>query len=72
MHDGSIATLEEVIDHYAGRAHDNPGKDPRLHKIALTPQNRADLLEFLRSLTDDALLHDPRFSNPWQPAAGPQ
>ena len=67
MHDGSIPTLEEVLDHYTGggRAHDNPNKDPRLHKLDLTPQNRADLLEFLRTLTDEDLLRDPRFSNPW-------
>jgi len=34
--------------------------------IALAPRNRADLIEFLRSLTDDELLHDPRFGNPWE------
>jgi cytochrome c peroxidase len=67
MHDGSIATLEAVLDHYAagGRAHDNPQKDPRMQKITLTEQNRADLLEFLRSLTDSELTHDPRFADPW-------
>ncbi len=32
----------------------------------MTPQNRADLLAFLQSLTDDNLLHDPRFADPWQ------
>ena len=68
MHDGSIATLEEVLDHYAagGRARSNPYKDSRMKPIALTPRNRADLIEFLRSLTDEQLLHDPRFANPWQ------
>jgi cytochrome c peroxidase len=67
MHDGSITTLEAVLDHYAagGRAHDNPNRDPRLRKIDLTPQNRADLLAFLRALTDEEVLRDPRFSNPW-------
>lgn len=77
MHDGSIATLEQVLDHYvaggrtikdgpyAGRGHDNPNKDPRIAGIGLTPRNRADLLAFLRSLTDKAVLHDARFANPW-------
>lgn len=77
MHDGSIATLEEVLDHYAaggrtiahgpraGRGHDNPYRDARMTGIALTSQNRQDLLEFLRSLTDSELTHDPRFTNPW-------
>jgi cytochrome c peroxidase len=77
MHDGSIATLEEVLDHYAaggrtladgpyaGRGHDNPNKDRRIAAIALTPQNREDLLAFLRSLTDTQATRDPRWSDPW-------
>jgi len=67
MHDGSIATLEEVLDHYSagGRAHENPNKDRRMHKMDLTFQNRVDLIAFLRSLTDEESLHDQRFSNPW-------
>src|SRR4029077_16587885 len=41
MHDGSIATLEEVIEHYAtgGRAHDNPNRDRRMENISLSRQN---------------------------------
>ncbi len=70
MHDGSIATLSEVLDHYAagGRAHTNPNKDERMTGFAMTAQNRADLLAFLESLTDAELLHDARFSDPF-PAA---
>jgi len=77
MHDGSIATLEGVLDHYAaggrtietgpnaGRGHDNPNKDHLIGGFPLTPQDREDLIAFLESLTDDAVLHDPRFANPW-------
>jgi cytochrome c peroxidase len=67
MHDGSVTTLEAVLDHYAagGRGHDNPNKDRLMHGFHLTPQNREDLIAFLRSLTDEELIHDPRFSNPW-------
>jgi len=67
MHDGSIATLEEVLVHYAagGRAHDNPDKDQFVRGFSMTPQNRADLIAFLESLTDEKLLHDPRFADPW-------
>ena len=66
MHDGSIPTLEAVLDHYSsgGRAHANPNKDPRMHKFELTAQNRADLLAFLPILTDEEFIHDPSFSNP--------
>ena len=67
MHDGSIATLEGVLDHYAagGRAHENPNKDHLIGGFTLSPQNRADLVAFLESLTDEVVLHDPRFANPW-------
>lgn len=77
MHDGSIATLEEVVDHYAaggrtiadgplaGRGHENPHLDRRMTGLHLTAQHRQDLLAFLRSLTDTEVAGDPRFSNPW-------
>jgi len=31
----------------------------------MTQQNRADLVAFLKSLTDEGLLHDPAYSDPW-------
>jgi cytochrome c peroxidase len=77
MHDGSIATLEGVIDHYAaggrtidsgpnaGRGHDNPNKDHLIGGFSISRQEREDLIAFLESLTDEAVLHDPRFANPW-------
>ncbi|MFO0604041.1 MAG: di-heme enzyme [Polyangiales bacterium] len=77
MHDGSVATLPEVIDHYAaggrtiasgpyagvGRA--NPYKSVFVIGFTPTPQERADLLAFLESLTDSTFLRDPRFADPW-------
>jgi cytochrome c peroxidase len=70
MHDGSMATLEEVIDHYAaGGRFDHPNKTHILHPFALTDGDRHDLVEFLKSLTDEELLHDPRWSNPWRTAS---
>ncbi len=68
MHDGSIPTLEAVLDHYAagGRAgHNNPDKDPLIHGFPLSPSDKKDLIEFLKALTDEAVLHDPQFSNSW-------
>jgi cytochrome c peroxidase len=68
MHDGSIATLEGVLNHYAagGRnGHDSPNKDPLIGGFTLSPQDRDDLIAFLKSLTDDQVIRDPRFSNPW-------
>jgi cytochrome c peroxidase len=65
MHDGSIATLDGVLSHYAGGGHNNPNRDPLMGGFTLSTQGRQDLIEFLKSLTDEAVLHDRRFANPW-------
>jgi len=65
MHDGSIASLEDVVEHYAKGGNESAGKDERLKKLPLTKQNKTDLVEFLKSLTDREVLRDERFSNPW-------
>ena len=73
MHDGSIPTLEAVIrEHYAvaGRAAKN-GKGPSPMRSSLiagfevSPQEVNDLVEFLNSLTDERLVKDPKYSDPW-------
>lgn len=67
MHDGSIATLAEVIQHYAqgGRAKDNPNKSRILTGFELRGTDQSDLVEFLKSLTDENVLTNPRWSDPW-------
>jgi len=50
---------------HAGAGHDNPNKDPLIGGFKLSRQERSDLIEFLKSLTDEAVLHDGRFANPW-------
>ncbi|WP_224244573.1 methanobactin export MATE transporter MbnM [Hyalangium gracile] len=72
MHDGSIATLSEVLDHYAagGRAQAqgsgaSPYQSELLRGFTLTPQEKEDVLAFLESLTDTEFLTDPRFSDPF-------
>jgi cytochrome c peroxidase len=67
MHDGSIATLEEALDHYvAGGRTANPLKSTGLKPLTLTADERKDLIAFLESLTDQEALHDPRWSDPWK------
>ncbi len=53
MHDGSLKTLKDVIDFYAGGGNSNPEQDPEMKKIHLTGPERADLLAFLESLTGE-------------------
>jgi cytochrome c peroxidase len=49
MHNGSVKTLEEAVAHEG---------------TVFSAQDRSDLIEFLRTLTDEELLHDSRFSRP--------
>jgi len=70
MHDGSIATLDAVIDHYAsgGRARSTLTSE-FLPGFKLNAEERVDLVAFLKSLTDQEFIANPRFGNPWK--AGP-
>lgn len=65
MHDGSIPTLNAVFDHYArgGRAR-SAQTDQLIVGFALSKQERADLIAFLRSLTDQRLLTNPAYGPP--------
>lgn len=75
MHDGSIATLSEAIDHYAsggrtiftgpysGIGKDNANKSQLVSGFSLGASEKDDLLSFLDSLTDYSVLEDPRFSD---------
>jgi len=77
MHDGSIETLEEVLDHYArgGRLIEsgpnagdgmlNPNKNSLLNGFSMTEQEKADMIAFLHALTDEDLLTNPAFSDPF-------
>ncbi len=85
MHDGTIATLEAVLDFYAaggrhvtgqetdtflaqypGDGRLNPYKDSLIARINLSDQDKADLVAFLKTLTDEQFLNEPTLSNPFQ------
>lgn len=77
MHDGSIATLGQVIDHYsrggrliesgpnAGDGAKNPIKSSLIGSFQITALEKQDLIEFFKSLTDWGFICDPRFSDPF-------
>ena len=54
MHDGSLKTLREVVDYYAGGGNSNPHLDKDMKSLELTGKERNDLVAFLESLTGDA------------------
>jgi len=78
MHDGSVASLGEVLEIYAaggrnvmhgkfvGDGRKNPNKSELIGTIKLTKEEQADLVSFLKTLTDYQFLSDPRFSDPWR------
>lgn len=51
MHDGSIKTLEEVVELYDKGGEDNPLLDGGIRKLNLTDQEKKDLVEFMKALT---------------------
>jgi cytochrome c peroxidase len=66
MHDGSRATLADVINHYIAPPA-NANLDPRLARppLNLNAQQRNDLVAFLRTLSGSAVYTDPKWSSPF-------
>ena len=69
MHDGRFATLEEVIEFYSHGLRQSPYVNPLMHHIneggvQLTPQEKEDLLNFIKTLRDDEFMTNPEFSRP--------
>jgi cytochrome c peroxidase len=72
MHDGSIHTLHEVVQHYNTGIKSNPTLDPHLMhdgepiQMMLTKEEVDDLVAFLHTLTDFEFAADKRFSDPFK------
>ncbi len=70
MHDGRFATLEEVVDHYNEGIKTSTTVDPALlatqnSGLMLTDQDKTDLVNFLKTLTDHEMTTDSEFSDPF-------
>lgn len=71
MHDGRFTTLREVINHFDHGIQNSPNLDFQLRdgsvpkQMNLTEAQKDDLEAFLNTLTDDAMAHDPKFSDPF-------
>ena len=51
MHDGSMDTLEEVVEHYVKGGTPNPHLSDKIKKLKVTTQDKLDLVEFMRACT---------------------
>lgn len=81
MHDGSVDSLDAVLDHYmsggrtitdgpyAGVGKESPVVEKFVRPFPLSDGERADLLAFLNSLTDQEFLTNPKFADPFLPVA---
>lgn len=74
MHDGRLATLEQVVEHYVSGIQSSPALDPRFRlptgaplRLQLTSADKAALVAFMRTLTDTTLAADPKFASPFRP-----
>lgn len=61
MHDGSMNTLEEVIEHYANGGKNHFNKSEQINGFFLSDSEKNDLIHFLKSLTDNEFLENTFF-----------
>jgi cytochrome c peroxidase len=67
MHDGRLATLEDVVEHYSKNIKQHPNLDGRLRRpMNFTAGQKAALVAFMKTLTDRKFLTDTKFSDPFQ------
>ena len=56
MFDGSLVSLEEVVDHYVAGGAQHPNQDPRIRPREISAQDREDLVAFMNALSDEAFV----------------
>jgi cytochrome c peroxidase len=76
MHDGRFTNLADVIEHYNSGVQNHPNLDNRLRtrrrgdrtprRLNLSTQEKQDLESFLKTLTDNTFITDPKFSDPFK------
>lgn len=69
MHDGRFTTLEEVVEHYNSGIKSSNSLDPALANtqttgLMLDAQDKIDLVNFLKTLTDPTFLSNPKYTKP--------
>lgn len=75
MHDGRLKTLEEVVEHYNSGVQAHPNLSPTLReggalngppkKLNLSDSDKAALVAFLKTLTDNSVSAEAKYSSPF-------
>ena len=63
MHDGSMMTLEEVVEHYNKGGFSHPHKSELIKPLNLSEDEKSKLVAFLKTLTDESFIQNPLFKN---------
>lgn len=66
MHDGSMATLEEVMDHYISGGKPSPNRDTFIPAIDLDSYERQAIIAFMKTLTDTKVINEERLQSPFK------
>jgi cytochrome c peroxidase len=73
MHDGRYANLKEVMEHYSEGIEDTPNLDQKLkgadghaRTMNISEHEKEAIIAFLNTLTDDSVITDPKFSDPFK------
>ena len=73
MHDGRFATLEQVVEHYSTGVKNHPNLSPQLRLpngqprlLNLSAADKAALVAFLKTLTDQTVATEVKYSNPFK------
>jgi cytochrome c peroxidase len=73
MHDGRFSSLAEVVEFYNSGVNDSQFLDGPLKaplRLNLTTQEKAQLVAYLKTLTDTSFLSNPLFSDPFATLPG--
>jgi cytochrome c peroxidase len=72
MHDGRFSTLEQVVEHYNSGVQAHPTLSPALKdangnpiRLNFTATQKSNLVAFLKTLTDNSVATNPKWSNPF-------
>jgi cytochrome c peroxidase len=72
MHDGRFQTLEQVVEHYNSNIQAHPTLSPALKdangnpvRMNFTATQKSNLVAFLKTLTDNSMATEPKWSNPF-------
>jgi cytochrome c peroxidase len=73
MHDGRFSTLEQVVEFYNSGVKVSPSIDPRMldrdgipRRLNLSASDKAAVVAFLKTLTDESTPFETRFSSPFR------